>query len=598
MARPISAATMLATSMHAQPGVYAVLLGSGVSTGAGIPTGWGVVKELVRRVAVTDTPGDECSLRAAEADPEAWWQNRYAQPLGYSSLLESLSPTPASRQGLLANFFEATDEDREGGLKTPSKAHLALAELVKRGLVRVIVTTNFDRLTEQALETVGVSPQVISRPEAVNGMLPLTHAPATVIKLHGDYKDLGSRNTPDELEDYPDEWKGLLRRILDEYGLVISGWSAEWDTALVRLMEECPNRRYPLYWDSRSSGGEVAQRLLTTRFGHVISAVGADELFSELLSSTEALDHLAEPPLTTAMAVARLKRSLPDPIRRIDLHDLVMNVAEDVTVEVAKQPLSRNDLDGAGIQEIFESHCATTTPLLHLLVTGVWHDPEGAHDQLWLDALQRLVDAGTTPISSCTTGLDDARLFPALLAHFAMGVAAVRRGREALIIRLGTEIEGRGRMGTSDPMPLAQLLHPNRVLNDSWINAMPRWGRQNWLYPSSHLLKNDIRVVFEDVVPLEPDYVQAFHGFEYRLGLIQEFQQNTPSAYRALSGEYVGESSWSWDDPPVPSAEVEFRKSIERNRGLEWANYLGGVDKFDQALLKHREVLKTYRKVR
>lgn len=30
---------MLATGMHAQPGVYALLLGSGVSTGAGIPTG-------------------------------------------------------------------------------------------------------------------------------------------------------------------------------------------------------------------------------------------------------------------------------------------------------------------------------------------------------------------------------------------------------------------------------------------------------------------------------------------------------------------------------------------------------------------------------
>jgi hypothetical protein len=31
---------MLATSVHAQPGVYALLLGSGVSTGAGILTGW------------------------------------------------------------------------------------------------------------------------------------------------------------------------------------------------------------------------------------------------------------------------------------------------------------------------------------------------------------------------------------------------------------------------------------------------------------------------------------------------------------------------------------------------------------------------------
>lgn len=53
MNNPVSPLAMLATSMQAQPGVYALLLGSGVSTGAGVPTGWGVVTELVRRVAAS-----------------------------------------------------------------------------------------------------------------------------------------------------------------------------------------------------------------------------------------------------------------------------------------------------------------------------------------------------------------------------------------------------------------------------------------------------------------------------------------------------------------------------------------------------------------
>ena len=64
---------MLATGLHAKPGVYAVLLGSGVSTGAGIPTGWGVVQQLVRRAAAALDPGDDGAAEAAEADPEAWW---------------------------------------------------------------------------------------------------------------------------------------------------------------------------------------------------------------------------------------------------------------------------------------------------------------------------------------------------------------------------------------------------------------------------------------------------------------------------------------------------------------------------------------------
>lgn len=35
----------LATSAHASPGVYALLLGSGVSSATGIPTGWQVVTD-------------------------------------------------------------------------------------------------------------------------------------------------------------------------------------------------------------------------------------------------------------------------------------------------------------------------------------------------------------------------------------------------------------------------------------------------------------------------------------------------------------------------------------------------------------------------
>ena len=66
-------------------------------------------------------------------------------------------------------------------------------------------------------------------------MKPLTHAKATVIKLHGDWTNLESRNAIDELSEYPNEWEDLLTRVFNEYGLLVSGWSAEWDKALVRL---------------------------------------------------------------------------------------------------------------------------------------------------------------------------------------------------------------------------------------------------------------------------------------------------------------------------------------------------------------------------
>ena len=214
----------LATSVHASPGVYALLLGSGVSTGAGVMTGWQVVTDLVRKMAAAQAPDDFDAADEVGDEPEAWWaEHGDGQPLGYSTLLGELASTPAARQALLAGYFEPSEADRAQGLKMPSAAHRAIAQLVSRGAVRVILTTNFDRLTERALEDAGVPPQVLHRPDQLASATALAHAKVTVIKLHGDYADLEQRNTADELAEYPEALAAYLGRLLDEYGLIVSG---------------------------------------------------------------------------------------------------------------------------------------------------------------------------------------------------------------------------------------------------------------------------------------------------------------------------------------------------------------------------------------
>ncbi|WP_345802886.1 SIR2 family protein [Microbacterium sp. AZCO] len=588
MAAPLSQVVSLATSMHAQPGVYAVLLGSGVSTGAGIPTGWGVVRELVGRIAAASDPQNPDAAKAAWDDPEAWWADHGDGDLGYSTLLEQLAPLPAARQGLLSDFFEPSEEEREEGLKQPSRAHLAVADLVKRGFVRVIVTTNFDRLMERALEAVGVSPQVISRPEAINGMAPLAHSPATLIKLHGDYKDLGSRNTPEELGDYPEEWKRLLAQVFNEYGLLISGWSADWDEALVAALESAPNRRYPLFWDARSSKGENAARLLSARAGIAVPAASADDLFSELVGSLDALEKLASPPLSTAMAVARLKRYLPDPIRRIDLHDLVMDATDQVVAAIAAQPVTiEGQLSYELLQGIYDSHFRSMKELSQLLATAVWHDVDGVHDRLWVDVLQKLVDAGTAPLSSWNDALEMARRFPAFIALAIVGVTSIRRGRDDLIIRLATDAEGRNKYNQNEREPAAQSLHYLRLASDDWVDNLPRWGTQRWLYPTSHLFVTDLRGYFADSIPVDDEFQLAYQSFEYRLGLVQE---RTPGKH-AISGEYVGEWRWEGD---VPKMESALRRQIERGQAPAWQAFYGGTAELETALVAQRETLKRY----
>ena len=142
----------LAFAIQTHPGVYALLLGSGVSRAAGIPTGWEIVLDLIGKLAAAtnDAPGP---------DLEKWYIEKYGEAPDYSSLLDVRAKTPTERQQLLRPYFEPTDQEREDGEKLPTRAHRSIARLVRQGFIKVIVTTNFDRLIEMALQEEGVSPK-------------------------------------------------------------------------------------------------------------------------------------------------------------------------------------------------------------------------------------------------------------------------------------------------------------------------------------------------------------------------------------------------------------------------------------------------------
>ncbi len=143
--------------------------------------------------------------------------------------MHQIAKSPSERSRLLREFFEPTEEQHAEGRKRPTPAHHAIAALVARGYIRVIVTTNFDRLLELALADIGIQPVVISTADAANGALPLTHSRCSIIKINGDYLDTRIRNTSDELERYDESSERLLGQVFDEYGLIVAGWSAEWD---------------------------------------------------------------------------------------------------------------------------------------------------------------------------------------------------------------------------------------------------------------------------------------------------------------------------------------------------------------------------------
>ena len=528
----------LATGVHASPGVYALLLGSGVSTGAGVLTGWQVVTDLVRKVAAVQAPDDVDAASQVGDDPEAWWaQHGDGKPLGYSRLLGALASTPAARQGLLAGYFEPTEADRDQGLKVPSTAHRAIAQLVARGSVRVILTTNFDRLTEQALEDAGVPPQVLHRPEQLTSATPLAHAKATVIKLHGDYADLEQRNTTDELAEYPEALAAYLGRVLDEYGLIVSGWSAEWDAALVRALEETRSRRYPLFWSSYGTIREDARRLIAQHGAVSLPGQTAENLFAGLISRLDALDRLATTPITEKIAVQQLKRAMPDPRRRIELFNLVDGQIQELVSRIdnrTRHPIAPTGYDATAVVAQRNVYEAESALVARLLATGTFHG-EDAQAFLWLRSLQRLISArGRFTENTFNSTAEAMRHYPAVICLWVMGVSAILAGYEKLLARMFLEPAWKPIFGNPAPRPAVRCLNPILVVFAD-DGRSPNGGA--WLYPQSHHIRAVGRNALRELEPDDAAYEAACDKLEYLASLVS--MDDTAIGPQPWTGEFL-----------------------------------------------------------
>ena len=163
----------LASSVHAGPSTFALLLGSGISASSGVLSGWDMTIDLIRRLA-------ELHGQDAGDDPVSWYRAHSDGEPDYSNVVEELAPSSGDRRNLLSSYFEPTEHDRAEGLKVPTRAHQAIARLVAEGFVKVIVTTNFDRLLEAALTNAGAEPSVVSSPSSAAGALPIAHSPCTI----------------------------------------------------------------------------------------------------------------------------------------------------------------------------------------------------------------------------------------------------------------------------------------------------------------------------------------------------------------------------------------------------------------------------------
>jgi hypothetical protein len=266
--------------------------------------------------------------------------------------------------------------------------------------------------------------------------MPLIHTRCSVIKVHGDYLDTRIRNTLTELESYSPEFDALLDRVFDEFGLIVSGWSADWDTALRKAITRSVSRRFSHFWAIRSKTGDKASGLIQHRQAQTILTADADSFFSELDRLVEALDQFSKPhPLSTEAAVASLKGYLTEEKYRIRLNDLVSTEIDKILEAISGPAFT---LQGGSVPNTqtftarvraYDAACETLVAMA--LVGGYWI--EDWHYTTWNTALLKLA----TPRGNGGRGgyviWEELQRYPATLLFYALGLGAIEAGERGLL---------------------------------------------------------------------------------------------------------------------------------------------------------------------
>jgi len=514
----------LSISLEANKGAYAVLVGSGVSRGAGIPTGWEITCDLIRRVAVTQN-------QEVGEDPAGWYRCRFCKEPDYSELLEALASTEPERQRLLMRYFEPTPEERERGLKVPSSAHRALAKLVSSGYVRVVLTTNFDRLLEHALQDAGIEPTVVSTEDQVKGLPPLASAPpeALVCKLHGDYRDSRIRNTATELAAYPEAVSQLLDRILDEFGLIVCGWSAKWDVALRSAIERRSTRRFATFWACKGEPEEEARRLIEHCQAVRIEIRDANHFFEDVLAKVRALEQLGSN--HPVIAKEEVKLYLSEYRYRIRLHDLVTREVEETKKRIRErihsaETFPTNAFDPEEYQRqltLYESMCE---PVVSMLAALAYHDP-GGYTKLLVKAVERMSTI-SFPGGPFCAAYQKLAFLPGLFCLYAAGITARANNRWKHLA--GFLLHAR----CLDPVtgkkePLISAMTPRAVFAGMETNlcnllgearGQPCSGKADLLAVPSEYLFERLQPKLAEYLPEPSEYEEVFDLFEHLVSFV------------------------------------------------------------------------------
>lgn len=267
------------------------LLGAGASISSGMPSAERCIWEWKQDIFVTNNPMlresvGELSLPGTQQRIQRWLDQRgnspnAGDPEEYSFYAEECYPTSQDRRAFFQSYVDKSK---------PHIGYRLLPLLAKAGLLRSVWTTNFDGLVSRASAAanltcieIGIDTHHrVSRPQA-DGEL-------RVVAMHGDYRYDELKNTADELKQQEAALRAALLHELQDFDLVILGYSGR-DATIMDVLHETYSKMNScrLFWCGYGSDvpAPAEELIITARTagtdGFYIASDGFDDLISRLV---------------------------------------------------------------------------------------------------------------------------------------------------------------------------------------------------------------------------------------------------------------------------------------------------------------------------
>lgn len=356
---------------------FCFILGSGASRNSGIKTGLEMIGEW-REELLKNYGGDMSSIRRAAERlhyaPEEWepvFVEGYKPDSRHYFVMYDLMYARTMRAGY--DYME-----KAMAKARPSIGYYCLASILNASENRsnLVITTNFDTLTEDALFFYsGKHPLVLGHERMASFLRSDTDRPI-VAKIHRDML-LEPMSRQEEMRKLKEEWSKALRNVLPNCIPIVIGYAGG-DNTLMDLLKDESLKCRKLYWCSHISQDTLdpdAAAVIANHSGEWVQIPGFDELLFQMANNLELVPGVEELRSSTEARIQQYEKTYEKFITPY-LNPVVATKSETIAAKVEDEPVAAqaDDTAQAVIREETRRNPDKGSEILSINVAwGMWY---------------------------------------------------------------------------------------------------------------------------------------------------------------------------------------------------------------------------------